>query len=54
MRQVVPAGVVAGGNPAKIIRNIAAKDKEYWDMGKQLYIDLAKKYLTEGMKLIDP
>ena len=54
MRQVVPAGVVAGGNPAKTIRKIAAKDKEYWDMGKQLYIDLAKKYLTEGMKRIDP
>ena len=54
MRQAVPGGVVAGGNPAKAIRKIAAKDKEYWSMAKQLYIDLAKKYLAEGMKLIGP
>ena len=54
MRQIVPVGVVAGGNPAKVIRKIAAKDQEYWGMAKQLYIDLAKQYLTDGMKLIDP
>jgi len=23
---------------------------EYWDMGKELYINLAKKYITLGLK----
>ena len=50
MRQVIPGGVVAGGNPAKVIRKIAPKDEEYWGMAKQLYIDLARKYLAIGMK----
>jgi carbonic anhydrase/acetyltransferase-like protein (isoleucine patch superfamily) len=52
MRQAIPEGVVAGGNPAKIIRKIATKDIGYWDMGKELYINLAKKYLTIGMERI--
>jgi carbonic anhydrase/acetyltransferase-like protein (isoleucine patch superfamily) len=50
MRQVIPEGVVAGGNPARVIRTIATRDIEYWDMGKELYINLAKKYITLGLK----
>jgi len=50
MRQVVPSNVVAGGNPAKTIRAISAKDMEFWTYGKDLYINLAKKYLEKGMK----
>lgn len=52
MRQVIQSGVVAGGNPAKVIRKIAPKDEEYWSMAKQLYINLAKKYLAKGMQEI--
>jgi carbonic anhydrase/acetyltransferase-like protein (isoleucine patch superfamily) len=52
MRQAIPEGVVAGGNPAKIIRKIATRDIEYWDMGKELYINLAKKYLAIGMERV--
>jgi carbonic anhydrase/acetyltransferase-like protein (isoleucine patch superfamily) len=52
MRQVIPEKVVAGGNPAKVIRKIAARDIEYWDMGKELYINLTKKYITLGMKRV--
>lgn len=52
MRQTIPEKVVAGGNPARVIRKIEAKDIEYWDMGKDLYINLAKKYLAKGMKKI--
>jgi carbonic anhydrase/acetyltransferase-like protein (isoleucine patch superfamily) len=52
MRQIIQGGIVAGGNPAKVIRNIASKDVEYWGMAKQLYIDLAKKYLKKGMQEI--
>ena len=49
MRQKVPQDVVVAGNPAKIVRETSPKDKELWGQGKQLYIDLAKKYLEIGM-----
>jgi carbonic anhydrase/acetyltransferase-like protein (isoleucine patch superfamily)/mannose-6-phosphate isomerase-like protein (cupin superfamily) len=49
MRQVIEKGVVAGGNPAHVIRDVAEKDIEYWKMGKQLYVDLAARYLEKGM-----
>lgn len=49
MKQVIAPRVVAAGNPAKIVRPISADDEKFWNWGKQLYIDLAKKYLLEGM-----
>ncbi|OPY83362.1 MAG: Galactoside O-acetyltransferase [Syntrophorhabdus sp. PtaU1.Bin153] len=52
MRQVIPEEVVAGGNPAKILRKIAQRDREYWNMAKELYIDLASKYLRIGMNRV--
>jgi len=53
MRQKIPAGVVAAGNPASIIRDVRAEDREFWDWGKQLYIDLAAEYLKNGMIRVD-
>jgi carbonic anhydrase/acetyltransferase-like protein (isoleucine patch superfamily) len=47
--QSIPSRVVAAGNPVKIMRQINAKEEEFWEWGKQLYIDLAKKYLKPGM-----
>ena len=52
MNQKVPAGVVVAGNPAKVIRNVTPEDEERWKKGKQLYIDLAKKYLKIGLQPI--
>lgn len=49
-KQIVPAGVVVAGNPATVVREVTAKDETMWDWAKQLYIDLAKKYLHEGME----
>ena len=49
MRQAIEKAVVAGGNPARAIRKVAEKDVEYWKMGKQLYVDLAGKYIEMGM-----
>ena len=40
--------VVVAGNPAKIVRKITEKDKESWNWGKQVYIDLAKKIFGCG------
>jgi carbonic anhydrase/acetyltransferase-like protein (isoleucine patch superfamily) len=51
--QIIPQKVVAAGNPAEIVREIQTKDTEHWNWGKQLYIDLAKKYLEEGMEMIN-
>ncbi len=53
MRQKIPAGVVAAGNPAKVVRDIEDRDEKLWAWGKQLYIDLAKKYLELGMQRVD-
>ena len=50
MNQIIPPRVVAAGNPAQIVREISPKDEEFWAWGKQLYIDLAKKYLNKGME----
>ena len=50
LKQVIPPRVVAAGNPAQIVREISAKDEKFWNWGKQLYIDLAKKYLDEGLE----
>jgi carbonic anhydrase/acetyltransferase-like protein (isoleucine patch superfamily) len=47
--QLIPPDVVAVGNPAKIVRKTTPKDRERWNMGKQLYIDLAKRYLQKPM-----
>ena len=49
MNQQIPPNVVAAGNPAKVIRDVAEKDKGFWAWAKQLYIDLAAKYLRIGM-----
>lgn len=43
--QTIPSGVVAAGNPVKIVRKISKRDEERWNYGKQLYIDLAKRYI---------
>ena len=50
--QKVPASVVAGGNPARKLREVTQKEKEYGDWVVRLYIDLARKYLEQGMKRI--
>lgn len=53
MNQEIPSQVVVAGNPAKVVRKINAKDKKLWNYGKQLYIDLARKYLETGMEPVE-
>jgi len=50
LKQIIPPNVVAVGNPAQIVRETNSNDEEFWNWGKQLYMDLAKKYLDEGME----
>jgi carbonic anhydrase/acetyltransferase-like protein (isoleucine patch superfamily) len=53
MGQKVPAGVLVAGNPAKVIRDVTSEDEERWRKWKQLYIDLAKKYLKIGLQPVN-
>lgn len=48
--QIIPDKAVAVGNPAKVIRKVKHKDNDFWTWGKELYINLAKKYLKVGME----
>lgn len=52
--QRIDAGLMAAGNPARALRAVSDKDRLIWDYGKQLYIDLAHKYLEEGMHPVEP
>ncbi|MFC2017434.1 gamma carbonic anhydrase family protein [Chloroflexota bacterium] len=49
MEQKLPGGVVVAGNLGRVIRKVSSEDKDRWNRGKQIYIDLAKKYLDIGM-----
>ncbi len=53
-KQKIPSGVVVGGSPAKVLRKIKEEEKIYWKRGKQLYSDLAREYINDGMRRIDP
>lgn len=52
MNQIVPDKKVYAGNPAVFVRDLEQRDKDMWNWGKQLYVDLAVEYLENGMKLI--
>ncbi len=52
--QKIPESVMVAGNPAKRIREVSQKERDYWDWARQLYVDLAGKYCTIGMERIDP
>lgn len=49
LNQKIPDMVVAAGNPARVVRAVTDQDEELWAFGKQLYIDLAAKYLEKGL-----
>ena len=49
MKQKFPSGVVVAGNPAHQIREVSSKDEKMWSWGKQIYVNLAKKYLDIGI-----
>jgi len=49
LKDIIPPRVVVAGNPAVFKRAITSKDQDLWWGGKQVYIDLAKKYLEVGL-----
>ena len=53
MQQKIPPRVVVRGNPARVLRKVTEENKMFWRSGNQLYIDLAKEYLQNGMQRVD-
>ena len=53
-RGQIPPGMVATGVPAKPVREVRPEEKESWKVNKQIYVDLAGRYLAGGMKDVTP
>ena len=53
-KQIIPAQVVVAGNPATVMRDVTDKDRTFWRWGKEIYIDLAAKYLAAGLEPLYP
>jgi len=51
--QVIPPRVVVSGSPARVSKDITEDNRTFWKYGKQLYIDLAKEYIRDGMQRMD-
>jgi carbonic anhydrase/acetyltransferase-like protein (isoleucine patch superfamily) len=51
--QIVPEGIVVAGNPAKKIKDMLEKDVKFWAHSRQIYVDLAAKYLKLGMERVE-
>ena len=51
--QKIPESVVFAGNPAKKIRHMSQKERDFWDYARKLYVDLAHKYCDLGMEKIE-
>jgi carbonic anhydrase/acetyltransferase-like protein (isoleucine patch superfamily) len=45
--KIIPGGVVIMGSPAKVVRQLAPKDRKLIERGAQHYIDNARRYRTE-------
>ncbi len=39
---------IVAGNPFKVVSNVKERHKKFWLYAKQLYINLAKQYITKG------
>jgi carbonic anhydrase/acetyltransferase-like protein (isoleucine patch superfamily) len=51
--QKIPESVVVAGNPAIKIRDVSPKERDFWDLARKVYLDLAHKYCELGMERIE-
>jgi len=51
--QKIPESIIVAGNPARKIREMSQKERDFWDWSRRLYVDLAHKYCTIGMERIE-
>lgn len=50
MGKKIDSNIIIAGNPAKKIRDVTEKDREYLEYSVNIYVNLAKKYLSVGLK----
>ncbi|HOV89100.1 MAG TPA: gamma carbonic anhydrase family protein [Syntrophorhabdaceae bacterium] len=50
--QVIGSSIMVAGNPARKIRETNEKDRKFWEYTKNLYVELAHKYLRLGIEKI--
>ncbi|RLB67191.1 MAG: gamma carbonic anhydrase family protein [Deltaproteobacteria bacterium] len=48
----IPAGVIVAGNPAREIGRVGERHRDFWNYGKDLYVDLARRYPT-GLRRLE-
>ena len=46
--QQIPEEVVAVGVPAKVVGQVNDKHKALWEYGKQLYVEMGRRYMAPG------
>ena len=51
--QKIPPEIIVAGNPAKKIREVSQKERDFWNWTNGIYIDLARTYCAIGMERID-
>ncbi|HOJ42873.1 MAG TPA: gamma carbonic anhydrase family protein [Syntrophorhabdaceae bacterium] len=48
----IDKNTIVAGNPAKKIREVSDKDRQYLEYSINLYVELAKKYLKSRMEMV--
>jgi carbonic anhydrase/acetyltransferase-like protein (isoleucine patch superfamily) len=51
--QKIPPEIIVAGNPAKRIRDVSKKERDFWDWTNRIYVDLARKYCEIGMERVE-
>jgi carbonic anhydrase/acetyltransferase-like protein (isoleucine patch superfamily) len=46
--QHIPDGVVAVGVPVEIIGKVSKEQKDFWSHGKEIYVEMARRYNAPG------
>ncbi|MBN2332068.1 MAG: gamma carbonic anhydrase family protein [Deltaproteobacteria bacterium] len=42
--KTIPAHTIVAGNPARVLGPVEERHRTFWEYGKDLYVDLAKRY----------
>ncbi len=51
--QIVPESVIVAGNPARKVKDVTDREREFWAMARRIYVDLAQKYKDGAMERIE-
>jgi hypothetical protein len=51
--QKAPESIIAAGNPAKEIKDVTERERDFWDWGRKIYRGPAQKYCDMGMERVE-